>query len=103
MLASDETQRIVSTIEALESGTGPGSEVDIVYGTGAERTQMWGHRFVVFVPTQKGRLEGRPGRDLKIRRGNRLTMEQIAIEFDLTTSMPTIIPGSRIHWKPETK
>lgn len=101
MLATDEAVREVATIEALEHGAGAGSEVNILYGRGAERTELWGHRFVVFVPRQRARLEGRPGRDLRIRRGGRLTMDQKSIELDLTTNLPTFIPGSRIHWKPE--
>ena len=103
MLSTDETLRDVATIEALESGTGPGSEVNLVYGTGVERTEMWGHRFVVQVANQRARLEGRQGRDLRIRRGGRFTMDNQAVELDLTTALPTFIPGSRIHWKPARK
>ena len=100
MLATQESERDVQTIEALESGTGPGSEVNLVYGKDAERTELWGHRLVVFVPRQRARLEGRPGRDLRIRQGGRLTMDKQEIELDLTTNLPTLLRGSRVHWKP---
>ncbi len=103
MLATDETKRDISTIEALEHGSGPGSEVNLVYGEGAQRTELWGHRLVVYLARQRARLIGREGRDLKIRQGGSLTMQKQEIELDLTTNLPTLLRGSRVHWKPGRK
>ncbi|MDA1194126.1 MAG: hypothetical protein O2894_02995 [Planctomycetota bacterium] len=99
LLATTEDERRLESIEALARGTGPGSEVNFVYGEGQERTEAWGERFIVEIQRDRARLEGRPGRDARIVRANSLTMDEASIEFDLTTNLPTFIPGSRIHWK----
>ncbi len=99
MLANDEAVRHIASIQAIELGTGPGSEVNFFYGTGKDRTEIWGHRFTIDLPTQRARFDGRPGRDLRIQRAGQVTTDQASVEFDLTTKLPTYISGSRVHWK----
>jgi hypothetical protein len=99
MLANDEAVRHIASLEAIEHGSGPGSEVNFFYGAGTDRTEIWGHRFTIDLPRQRARFDGRPGRDLRIQRAGQVTTDQASVEFDLTTKLPTYISGSRVHWK----
>lgn len=72
-------ERVVERIVA----EGPSTTVQA--GEGAERIQMWCERVLVDAATGVATLRGRPGVDVRVRRGTSLDLELLSASFNLRT------------------